>query len=433
MKPERDLRQELFLHWPQVSPEQRQGFSMTAAAHTAYHLRPAEGGWINDPNGVTKVGDTWHVFFQHNPAGPWHGNIAWGHASSHDLAAWQQHPIAFSPTPGGPDEFGCWSGCYVPGGDHPTMAYSGIQDASLRSTVCLRYGSDDLVTWSDPLVVAETPGADDIAVMRDPFVFDFDGRRWAILGARLGNNSPAVILFNRDDETAWTYEGLFATDHHPVYADADAADIWECPQLVKVDDRWVLILSLQHSGVLGEVVAVIGDVDTRDGRPRFTPERLKVLDEGSDFYAPQVVQTDGRPLMFGWIRQEDQDPSYTNHAGCLSLPRRLYLLDGEVGVTVDEVAEGALAGPALTLAPGRTCLDGRQARLRMDTVGSQLIHDDLDAIALPSGAEIWIDGPVLELYVRGGVPSTWRSTKPWAIEVPEDTQGTISEVGPWIP
>ncbi|MDX5319318.1 MAG: glycoside hydrolase family 32 protein, partial [Actinomycetes bacterium] len=250
---------------------------MTAAAHTAYHLRPATGGWLNDPNGMTKVGDTWHVFYQHNARGPWHEAISWGHASSRDLATWQHHPIAFSPTPGGPDAFGCWSGCFVPGGERPAVAYSGVVDGTLRSTVCLRQGSPDLETWSEPSVVAETPDADDVAVMRDPFVFEAGGRQWAVLGGGLRGGVPAVLLFNRDDESAWTYEGLFLTGTEPLFATAETADIWECPQLVRMDGRWVLILSLQYQTVLGAVVAVVGDIEFADGRPRFVPERLNVL------------------------------------------------------------------------------------------------------------------------------------------------------------
>ena len=58
-----------------------------------YHIRPGYG-WLNDPNGVTRYADRWHVFFQHNAAAPVHGNIQWGHVSSSDLASWTEHPVA---------------------------------------------------------------------------------------------------------------------------------------------------------------------------------------------------------------------------------------------------------------------------------------------------------------------------------------------------
>lgn len=407
-----------------------EGSNVTADSRSRYHLRP-ETGWLNDPNGMTKVNDTWHVFYQHNPAGPWHDEIAWGHASSLDLATWQHHPIAFSPTEGGPDAFGCWSGCYVPDHDRPTVAYSGVTDASHRSTVCLRHGSDDLVSWSAPVAVAETPEADSISVMRDPFVFDFEGRRWAVLGAGLRDGTPAVLVFNRDDESAWSYEGLLINDHRHVLAEADPADIWECPQLVRTGERWVLIMSLQLQGVLGRVVAVVGDLDVHDGRPVFVPERLNVIDRGNCFYAPQVTIADGRPLMFGWARRDEEDPSVTDQAGCLTLPRRLFLHDAVVSSEVDAIAAAALLGPARSLTPAQQSLAGRCARLVVEGSGAHLRHDDLGEVKLSEGAEIWVDGPVLEVYPRRGVPSTWRSEKPWNLVVLEQSLVTISEVAPW--
>ena len=101
---------------------------MTAPT-TSYHLRPHRG-WLNDPNGMTLRDGVWHVFFQHNPAAPEHRRIAWGHAVSDDLANWRLLPVAFGPTPGGPDAFGCWSGVFLPGHERPGVVYSGVTDES---------------------------------------------------------------------------------------------------------------------------------------------------------------------------------------------------------------------------------------------------------------------------------------------------------------
>ena len=61
----------------------------------------AKRGWINDPNGCIKIGDTYHLFFQHNPVGRIWGNMTWGHAISKDLIHWQQLEEALFP-----DQFG---------------------------------------------------------------------------------------------------------------------------------------------------------------------------------------------------------------------------------------------------------------------------------------------------------------------------------------
>jgi len=73
-------------------------------------------------------------------------------------------------------------------------------------------------------------------------------------------------------------------------------------------------------------------------------------------------------------------------------------------------------------------LAGRHARLSVDGDGARLRHTDLGEVPVPTGADIWVDGPVLELYPRDGVPSTWRSEIAWELEVPTGVGVTASEV-----
>jgi beta-fructofuranosidase len=398
----------------------------SATTVPALHVRPVRG-WLNDPNGTVRHQGRWHVFYQHNPLRAQHGDIAWGHTSSPDLVRWTEHPVAFAPTPGGPDRGGCWSGAFLPWLDAPAVAYTGVGDGPERSTVCVRTALDaDLDTWSAPVVVAEEPVGAGVLAMRDPCPFEHDGRRWALLGAGMTDGSAAVLLFSADDPLAWVYEGVWASPSlHPLLADIAPADIWECPQLVRVGDDDVLVLSLQTDRRLEDVVHAAGRVDTdpASGLPRFTARSGGLLDHGPDFYAPQVVADEpGRPLLLGWVRQDDaaDDAPQDAVAGCLTLPRRLEPAVDGVAV-VPHPALAALVSPEERVPPDhlREPLElPLRARVRIAGAGADVRLRAGDVVVPAAGdVEVWLDGEVAELFRPGTIAATVRSPgcAPWSL------------------
>ncbi|WP_298887366.1 glycoside hydrolase family 32 protein [uncultured Serinicoccus sp.] len=387
--------------------------STTGGAPTAYHLRPARG-WLNDPNGMVFHDGRWHVFFQHSPQGPWHRQIAWGHASSSDLLRWREHPVAFTPQPGGPDSVGCWSGVLVTGLERPAAVYSGVTHADGRSTVCLRWAQDaGLDTWSDPVVVATTPEVDDVAVMRDPFVFWHGGHRYALLGAGLRSGTPAILLYGCDDIERWEYLGVWLTGDDAALADALPADVWECPQLAVWEGRAALVISLHDRGVLGQVVACTGDLGSDEsGRPALVVDRVDLLDDGADFYAPQLAP-DGREgaWLMGWVREDGPEESAGDHAGCMTVPRRLVLEGGAPRLVLDPLAAQGLPWQEATPLAG-VPLEG-QLSLEVGAGGAVLEHPRLGRRALPQGSRVLVDGSVLEIYPPQGPPASFRDPLPW--------------------
>ncbi|MEP6648433.1 MAG: glycoside hydrolase family 32 protein [Lapillicoccus sp.] len=389
-------------------------------ARAGYHIQPARG-WINDPNGMVFRDGRWHVFFQHNPASAVHTDIHWGHVSSDDLVGWREHPVAFGPTPEGPDQSGCWSGVCVDLGDRVAAVYTGILTSAVDSTVCLRYASDpDLDTWSDPVVVATVPrlGPGEIGVreMRDPFVFTWDGRRWALLGAGLTDGAPALLLWACDDLEVWRFERLWLTGADPVLGRLAPAEIWECPQLVEVDGSWALLVSLWRENQLEHTVAAVGSMSSApDGSPQLTMRGGGRVDDGRSLYAPQVgLDLDG-PWFLGWVMQvgaPDEAPEDAV-AGCLTLVRRLHITDDQVVSRVDH-RQAASLGERVAVGADRTLPAYAQLAAGEDAV--TLLGTEL-TVTLQPGAQAWLDGEILETYAPDAPARTYRDpgTSAWRL------------------
>ncbi|MEU6671687.1 glycoside hydrolase family 32 protein [Streptomyces sp. NPDC046727] len=297
-----------------------------------FRVRPP-ANWVNDPNGPFRWRGRHHLFYQHNPAAPVHADIHWGHASSPDLVHWEHHPIALTPTPGGPDEAGCWSGCVVDDGGVPTAVYTGVDRSHTGlGTVCLARAADPaderLLSWRPlptPVVAAPPPGLD-VVMFRDPFVFRYGGRRWALVGAGHADGTPSVLLYDCDELTDWRFAGVLLDGHDPAAAGAfgDKAVGWECPQLFETSGgAHVLVVSLWDgrpcsTGYLTGRLRAAGD-----GELVFSPRTGGRLDHGRDFYAPAVLQESGRALMWGWSWEARDAASVlaAGWAGTLTAPR----------------------------------------------------------------------------------------------------------------
>ena len=62
-----------------------------------FHLAPPVG-WMNDPNGLCRCGEWYHVFYQYGPFDPEGGVKHWGHYRSRDLLCWEKCPVLLFPS-----------------------------------------------------------------------------------------------------------------------------------------------------------------------------------------------------------------------------------------------------------------------------------------------------------------------------------------------
>jgi beta-fructofuranosidase len=296
-----------------------------------YHFLPP-ANWLNDPNGLIYWKGQYHLFYQYNPHGPFHGTIHWGHAVSEDLIHWQHLPIALAPSAGGPDEDGCWSGCAVDADGVPTLIYSGNRNGVQRP--CLASSTDGLLTWQKDAgnpVIPEPPPGLHLVGFRDHCVWRENGTWYQIIGAGIVGAGGAALLYRSADLHTWEYlHPLLVGDQHrctPIWT----GSLWECPDFFVLDGQHVLIASIWDTDQPHYSAAFIGDYRDR----RLVPHVEHKLDYGDrHFYASQsFTDAQGRRVIFGWIQEGRSAEAQlaAGWSGVLSLPRVLSLgPDGHV-------------------------------------------------------------------------------------------------------
>jgi beta-fructofuranosidase len=331
---------------------------------------------MNDPNGVIEWKGQFHLFYQYNPYGAVFGLKHWGHAVSDDLVHWDDLPIALTPTPGGPDENGCWSGCMVDDAGTPTIVYTGVRgDRYEHQAQCLATSRDDLATWEkDPTnpVLSQIPAeAGPTRDFRDPFVWR-DGEAWfMVLASQVVGVGGAVFLYRSSDLHTWEYL-------HPLLIgeEAESGDVWECPNFFPLGDKWVLIVAGKGRNFPFTTFYFVGDYTDQ----RFTLEMEGVLDHGY-LYAPLTMpDSRGRRLLWGWLREGRSADAHAaaGWAGMHAIPRVLSLREGTLCMEPVPEVEG-LRGDRVDL--GSIRLGGKE--IALDVSGRAL---DIVARFEPAGA-----------------------------------------------
>jgi beta-fructofuranosidase len=410
----------------------------------ALHIRPHRG-WMNDPNGVCRIDGRYHVFFQYNPDAPVHRSVHWGHVSSSDLLHWQQHPIALTPRPGLIDGAGCWSGCVVDDAGMPTAVYTANPDHAWNAVVGTARSDRSLMSWEqDQSPVLGISRASEVDEARDPFIFVYEGRRYAVQGAGQPSGRAEVLLFGCDDLRHWTELGHLLTSDDPIAAEVAPANIWECPNLVQVDGQWVLLVSLwrRSAGVdqLAGVRYLLGDLVPRGRGWTFQPTSGGVLDDGPAFYAPQALAESDRTLLWGWaweLGRSVQQIAEAGWAGVLTFPRELYLRDGALGVRPATELEG-LRREGLACRPGVPLPAAAFELVATGPVALRLIDDHAEVVVSAAEgtpadpARILVDGSMVESFHRGASHTTRAyptANSSWVVDGAEVTAYRLGVVG----
>lgn len=365
-----------------------------ATATTADTFRPAlhyaaRNTWLNDPNGLIFHEGVYHLYYQNNPLDNVWGNMSWGHATSTDLLAWTEHPVAIAcdeeedifsgsvvfdrnntsgfGTDSAPPLVAIYTSSFKTG-----TALEGIQAQSLAHSL------DGGYTWTKHTAnpVLNRGSAD----FRDPKVIRYDGDAgsyWVMVAVEAKDFQ--VVLYKSDDLRNWELLSTFGP------ANATGGP-WECPDLfpLPVDGdpenlKWVLTVNLNpggpNNGSAGQYF--VGDFDgitftsattvTEGVGDQGCHSEYQWLDWGRDYYAAVSFNDapDNRRLMIGWMNNWD----YANHIPTspwrspMTLARELSLHanGGELRLVQQPVGDwAAFADPTKSFSRSETVISGLQ-------------------------------------------------------------------------
>lgn len=320
--------------------EKRKGQETDLRLRPAFHVT-APIGWINDPNGFSRYGEKYHLFYQYHPYSTHWGPMHWGHSVTEDFIKWEQLPCAMAPDMPF-DEQGCFSGSAIEHNGKHFLMYTGVceetqenGEKAIRQTQCLAEGDGENYRKLEinPVITADMlPEGSSMEDFRDPRIWKEGDRFYAVVGSRNADGSGQIALFSSADIYQWKFEGIIDRSKN------EYGKMWECPDFFKLEGKDVLVVSPQfmeatelefHNG--NNSVYFVGDFDRRG--KKFCRTQAYEIDYGLDFYAPQTVEAqDGRRIMVGWLQSWDNyiTPDTMDWCGMMTIPRELTLKDGRL-------------------------------------------------------------------------------------------------------
>ena len=296
-----------------------------------YHHTPVYG-WMNDPNGMFYKDGVWHLYYQYNPYGSQWENMTWAHSTSTDLIHWKNQGEAIQP-----DALGTiFSGNSVVdkentagfGKDAVVAFYT---SAGAAQTQSIAYSMDNGETFkkyvNNPILTSDVPD------FRDPNVFwNEEVKQWNLILAA----GQQMNIYSSKNLKDWKYESSFGEGY------GNHGGVWECPDLLKMGDKWVLICNINPGGPFGGSATqyFVGSFDGHKFTCESKPEVTKWMDYGKDHYATVSFSNapDGRIVVLPWMsnwQYANQVPTQ-QFRSANGLPRDLglYSYNGEDYVSV---------------------------------------------------------------------------------------------------
>ena len=319
--------------------------------------------WMNEPHAPIYYKGMFHVFYQHNPIGPYWSQIRWAHICSRDMIHWIYVKDAVAPQqPACPE--GAWTGGSVIGPDGvPWLTitagtnYVDWVETSRFShqSVCYAHPVDPddpyLTNWTvedvNTLVQPSDHSQGKIEEFRDPFIWYDAPYYYMMVSTSVADDwdqshGGSTNMFRSTDMRNWEYKGFtFEVSYHDY---PEQGKHWECCIMLPISTedgsvtKYIFMDSPQYT-VDGFVVDTYYWIGTfNKDTCRFIPDdpKPKLFDHGKGIYTGQTG--------FCYITDEERAAGVTNYEDGHSVI--ISLAQGKSAGT----AQNAIAGWAHNLA-----------------------------------------------------------------------------------
>ena len=333
-----------------------------------YHMTPRVG-WMNDPNGLIRFRDGYHLYYQSNPLRTRPGHMTWGHFVSEDLISYTDKGVALAledprehAYSGGAIEIDGkihvlytlhqekryeeerYDGEVLEGNEIFTEAENEIRKTMPKEIETEEIKTERIFHSSSPdgsgfekgtcaFDNASLPPNLSRADFRDPCPVRIGDAYYVFLGGKdVNKNQGVVVVLKGNDLDKLEY----AFQIGPYYEFGDMA---ECPSYRRIDGKDVLLVCGSNTPRrdndfrnINCSVALVGHIDFAG--KKMDVEFIKELDKGDSFYAPQFIANEKDPILVGWLEMwgKRYPTSRLRHGyvGAFSIPREIHVRDGDL-------------------------------------------------------------------------------------------------------
>ena len=319
--------------------------------------------WMNEPHAPIYYKGMFHVFYQHNPIGPYWSQIRWAHICSRDMIHWIYVKDAVVPQqPACPE--GAWTGGSVIGPDGTPwltvtagtnyadwVETSRFSHQSVLYAHCVDPNDPYLTDWTvedvNTLVQPSDHSQGKIEEFRDPFIWYDEPYYYMMVSTSVADDwdtshGGSTNMFRSTDMRNWEYLGFTFEVSYQDYP--EQGKHWECCVMLPIRSedgsirKYIFLDSPQYT-VDGYVVDTYYWIGTfNKATCRFIPDdpKPRLFDHGKGIYTGQTG--------FCYLTDEERAAGKTNYEDGHSVI--ISLAQGKSAGT----AQNAIAGWAHNLA-----------------------------------------------------------------------------------